>query len=132
MKKKAAKLYETTIHPSSVVSLEVDPLAVTLAGLPFDLGSGAWVLWNNGRALEVKDVCLEDSFIESQVHRMFPEDRPEMSSVVFMLVNEGLLLPQPKQLGFFTERGFIPGTTSSSKEKSHTRNAMSITTQDGR
>ncbi|KAK0601379.1 hypothetical protein LWI29_023706 [Acer saccharum] len=63
---------------------------------------------------------------------MFPEDRPEMSSVVFMLVNEGLLLPQPKQLGFFTERGFIPGTTSSSKEKSHTRNAMSITTQDGR
>ncbi|KAK0601618.1 hypothetical protein LWI29_025867 [Acer saccharum] len=78
----------------------------------------AWVLWNNGRALEVKDVCLEDSFIESQVLRciqvgllcvqMFPEDRPEMSSIVFMLANEGLLLPQPKQPGFFTERGFIP------------------------
>ncbi|KAI9185620.1 hypothetical protein LWI28_008878 [Acer negundo] len=102
----------------------------------------AWVLWNNGRALEVKDVCLEDSFIESQVLRcihvgllcvqMFPEDRPEMSSVVFMLENEGLLLPQPKKPGFFTERGFIPGSTSSSKEKSHTENAMSITTLDGR
>ncbi|KAK0593061.1 hypothetical protein LWI29_030114 [Acer saccharum] len=102
----------------------------------------AWVLWNNGRALEVKDVCLEDSFIESQVLRcihvgllcvqMFPEDRPEMSSVVFMLANEGLLLPQPKQPGFFTERGFIPGSTSSSKEKSRTENLMSITTQDGR
>ncbi|KAK2654727.1 hypothetical protein Ddye_014583 [Dipteronia dyeriana] len=101
----------------------------------------AWVLWNNGRALEVKDVCLEDS-IESQVLRciqvgllcvqIFPEDRPKMSSVVFMLANEGLLLPQPKQPGFFTERGFIPGSTSSSKEKSHTENAMSITTQDGR
>ncbi|KAK0600224.1 hypothetical protein LWI29_012840 [Acer saccharum] len=102
----------------------------------------AWVLWNNGRALEVKDVRLEDSFIESQVLRciqvgllcvqMLPEDRPEMSSVVFMLANEGLLLPQPKQPGFFTERGFIPGSTSSSKEKSHTENAMSITTLDGR
>ncbi|KAK1550424.1 hypothetical protein Q3G72_018884 [Acer saccharum] len=66
----------------------------------------AWVLWNNGR--------------------------PEMSSVVFMLANEGLLLPQPKQPGFFTERGFIPGSTSLSKEKSHTENALSITTLDGR
>ncbi|KAK0599332.1 hypothetical protein LWI29_004338 [Acer saccharum] len=102
----------------------------------------AWVLWNNGRSLEVKDVCLEDSVIESQVIRciqvgllcvqMFPEDRPEMSSVVFMLANEGLLLPQPKQPGFFTERGFITGSTSSSKEKFHTENAMSITTLDGR
>ncbi|KAK1572355.1 hypothetical protein Q3G72_031408 [Acer saccharum] len=53
----------------------------------------AWLLWNNGRALEVKDVRLEDSFIESQVLRC---------------------------------------STSSSKEKSHTENAMSITTQDGR
>ena len=100
------------------------------------------MLWNNGMALEVKDVRLEDSFNESQVLRcihvgllcvqMFPKDRPEMSSVVFMLANEGLLLPQPKQPGFFTERGFIPGSTSSSRKKSHTRNAMSITTQDGR
>ncbi|TXG67221.1 hypothetical protein EZV62_008496 [Acer yangbiense] len=60
------------------------------------------------------------------------EDRPEMSSVVFMLANEGLLLPQPKKPGFFTERGFIPGSTSPSKEKSHTENAMSVTTLDGR
>ena len=100
------------------------------------------MLWNNGRALEVKDVCLEDSFIESQVLRcmqvgllcvqMFPKDRPEMSSAVFMLANEGQLLPRPKKPGFFTERGFIPGTTSPSKEKSHTEIAMSITTQDGR
>ena len=92
--------------------------------------------------MEVKDVRLEDSFNESQVLRcmqvgllcvqMFPEDRPEMSSVVFMLANEGLLLPQPKQPGFFTERGFITGSTSSGKEKSHTENAMSITTLDGR
>ncbi|KAK2640433.1 hypothetical protein Ddye_028228 [Dipteronia dyeriana] len=102
----------------------------------------AWVLWNNGMALEVKDVRSEDSSFESQVLRciqvgllcvqMFPEDRPEMSSVVFMLANEGLLLPQPKQPGFFTQRGFIPGSTSSSKEKYDTENAMSITTQDGR
>ncbi|KAH7544252.1 hypothetical protein JRO89_XS15G0136200 [Xanthoceras sorbifolium] len=102
----------------------------------------AWLLWNDERALEVMDICLEDSFIESQVLRciqvgllcvqMFPEDRPEMSSVVFMLANEGLVLPEPRQPGFFTERRFIAGTTSSSKEKYHTENAVSITAQDGR
>ncbi|CAH9119817.1 unnamed protein product [Cuscuta epithymum] len=31
-----------------------------------------------------------------------PEDRPNMSSVILMLNNEGVL-PQPKQPGFFTE-----------------------------
>ncbi|KAL5802694.1 hypothetical protein ACOSQ4_030999 [Xanthoceras sorbifolium] len=102
----------------------------------------AWLLWYDERALEVMDICLEDYFIESEVLRciqvgllcvqMFPEDRPEMSSVVFMLANEGLVLPEPRQPGFFTERRFIAGTTSSSKEKYHTENAMTITTQDGR
>lgn len=62
------------------------------------------------------DICLEDSFVESQVLRCIqvgllcvqklPEDRPDMSSVVFLLANDGVTLPQPRQPGFFTERGF--------------------------
>ncbi|KAJ0101680.1 hypothetical protein Patl1_04495 [Pistacia atlantica] len=101
----------------------------------------AWLLWNDGRALDLMDTCLEDSFIESLVQRCiqvgllcvqkFPENRPEMSSVVFMLGNEEVVLPQPKQPGFFTEIGFSTDTTSS-KDKLQTENALSITIQQGR
>ncbi|TXG67219.1 hypothetical protein EZV62_008494 [Acer yangbiense] len=52
----------------------------------------------------------QDIFLRVPVSEL---DRPEMSSIVFMLANEGLLLPQPKQPGFFTERGFIPDLTTS-------------------
>lgn len=101
----------------------------------------AWLLWNVGRALELMDTCLEDSFVESQVLRCIqvgllcvqklPEDRPDMSSVVFLLANDGVTLPQPRQPGFFTERGFTVGALSS-HEKCHSENALSITIQEGR
>ncbi|CAK9157651.1 unnamed protein product [Ilex paraguariensis] len=74
----------------------------------------AWLLWNQDRALELIDECLRNSFVEFQMQRcihvgllcvqQLPQDRPEMSSVVFMLGNEGLVLPQPKQPGFFSGR----------------------------
>lgn len=95
----------------------------------------AWLLWNDGKALDLADSCLQDSFIESQFQRCiqvgllcvqnFPENRPEMSSVVFMLVNEEVALPQPGQPGFFTERVL-------SAESSRSENGMSITIQEGR
>ncbi|KAJ0046093.1 hypothetical protein Pint_04375 [Pistacia integerrima] len=101
----------------------------------------AWLLWNNGRALELMDRYLEDSFIESKVQRCiqvgllcvqkFPENRPDMSSVVFMLANEEVALPRPREPGFFTERGFSTDT-SSSKETANTEIALSITIPEGR
>ena len=51
-----------------------------------------------------------------------------MSAIVFMLANEGVGLPQPKQPGFFIGSGFNEGTTSS-KEKSYSENSMSINTR---
>uniref|UniRef100_F6H2A2 G-type lectin S-receptor-like serine/threonine-protein kinase n=1 Tax=Vitis vinifera TaxID=29760 RepID=F6H2A2_VITVI len=64
-----------------------------------------WLLWNENRALELMEPCLVDSYVESQVLRCIqvgllciqklPEDRPSMSSVVLMLVNEEITLPQP-------------------------------------
>ncbi|XP_056172872.1 G-type lectin S-receptor-like serine/threonine-protein kinase At4g27290 isoform X2 [Syzygium oleosum] len=73
----------------------------------------AWLLWNEGRALELTDDSLADSCIEFQVERSiqvgllcvqkFPADRPTMSSVVFMLANQEAILPQPKQPGFYME-----------------------------
>ncbi|KAJ0102732.1 hypothetical protein Patl1_04500 [Pistacia atlantica] len=54
-----------------------------------------------------------------------------MSSVVFMLANEEVVLPQPRKPGFFTERGFSTDP-SSSKDKSLTGNALSVTIEEGR
>ncbi|XP_057474300.1 G-type lectin S-receptor-like serine/threonine-protein kinase SD1-1 [Actinidia eriantha] len=96
----------------------------------------AWLLWNEGRSIELMDTCLKDSCIESQVRRCIqvgllcvqklPDDRPTMSSVVFMLGNEGAVLPQPKQPGFFIERNFIDEVIPTS-DKLYTDDAATIT-----
>ena len=74
----------------------------------------AWLLWNEGKTMELMDACLKDSCVESQVLRCIqvgllcvqklPVDRPTMSSIIFMLGNEEATLSQPKQPGFFFER----------------------------
>lgn len=73
----------------------------------------AWFLWRENKILEVMDKCLSNTFIESQVKRCihvgllcvqkFAEDRPVMSSVVFMLGNDEAIIPYPKEPGFFPE-----------------------------
>ncbi|XP_059660867.1 G-type lectin S-receptor-like serine/threonine-protein kinase At4g27290 [Cornus florida] len=100
-----------------------------------------WLLWNDHKALELVDSCLKSSYIESQVLRCIqvgllcvqklPNDRPTMSSVVFMLGNEGVALPEPKQPGFFVERSFIDSDLSMG-ETSHTENALTITLMEAR
>ncbi|XP_059664036.1 G-type lectin S-receptor-like serine/threonine-protein kinase At4g27290 [Cornus florida] len=101
----------------------------------------AWLLWNDHKALEFVDSCLENSYIESQVLgciqvgllcvQKMPKDRPTMSSVVFMLGNEGVALPEPKQPGFFVERSSIDAETSRG-ESSHSRNSLTISTMEAR
>ncbi|KAL8506011.1 hypothetical protein ACS0TY_017027 [Phlomoides rotata] len=71
----------------------------------------AWLLWQENKILELMDECLKDTFMESEVIRCihvgllcvqkFAEDRPAMSSVIFMLGTDGAILPQPKEPGFF-------------------------------
>ncbi|XP_060201240.1 G-type lectin S-receptor-like serine/threonine-protein kinase At4g27290 [Lycium barbarum] len=88
----------------------------------YNLLGHAWLLWTEGKALELMDACLKESFSESQVLRCIqvgllcvqklPEDRPMMASVVFWLENECPVLPQPKQPGFFTERNSMESTES--------------------
>ncbi|KAK3424072.1 hypothetical protein EUGRSUZ_F00848 [Eucalyptus grandis] len=84
----------------------------------------AWLLWIAGKSLELLHESLRDSFIANQVERWVqvglvcvqkcPEDRPTMDSVIFMLVNEEAILPQPKQPRFFKERG--PSSTEASSK----------------
>jgi len=56
-----------------------------------------------------------------------PQDRPAMSSVVFMLGNEGVPIPQPKQPGFFIERNSNDAGVSKIVVGSHTESAVTIT-----
>ncbi|XP_022753955.1 G-type lectin S-receptor-like serine/threonine-protein kinase At4g27290 [Durio zibethinus] len=101
----------------------------------------AWLLWNEGRAMELVDACLEDSIVESQVLRCIqvgllcvqnlPKDRPTMSSVNFMLANEVACLPYPKEPGFFTDRS-CKANTDTRKEELHTVNVVTITMLGGR
>ncbi|PSR96327.1 G-type lectin S-receptor-like serine/threonine-protein kinase [Actinidia chinensis var. chinensis] len=102
----------------------------------------AWLRWNEGRSMELMDTCLKDSCVESQVQRCMqvgllcvqklPEDRPAMSSVVFMLGNEGAVLPQPKQPGFFIERSFVDNTTIPTSDKFYTDDEATITILEAR
>ncbi|KAL3503539.1 hypothetical protein ACH5RR_037988 [Cinchona calisaya] len=72
----------------------------------------AWMLYREGRSKEVVDPNLVNSCYLPEMLRCIhvallcvqqrPEDRPNMSTVLLMLGNEGLL-PPAKQPGFFTE-----------------------------
>jgi hypothetical protein len=88
------------------------------------------------------DSCLKESDVKSQVLRCIQvgllcvqkllQDRPAMSSVVFMLSNEGPPLPQPKQPGFFIERSSTDADASTTVEGCHTESAVTITMMEGR
>lgn len=68
------------------------------------------------RSMELIDPCLTDSCddVSQQVLRSIhvgllcvqqhPDDRPTMSSVVQMLSNDAVLLPEPKHPGFYIQR----------------------------
>lgn len=98
----------------------------------------AWLLWNNDKGLELIDPCLEDSYVEFEVLRCIqvgllcvqklPKDRPAMPSVLLMLSNEGVALPQPKEPGFFTERRSLDIDSFIDEGRSHTGTTFTITT----
>ncbi|KAK9938297.1 hypothetical protein M0R45_015046 [Rubus argutus] len=102
----------------------------------------AWLLWIKEKSLELLDPSLDDSYVEFEVLRCIqvgllcvqklPSDRPVMSSVVFMLSNEGATLPEPKEPGFFTERSSTAGDTLLSQGRSKTGDVITITTLEAR
>ncbi|XP_031120584.1 uncharacterized protein LOC116023718 [Ipomoea triloba] len=73
----------------------------------------AWKLYKEGESLTLVDEHISDSYDVAQVLRSIhvgllcvqqsPKNRPNMSSVVQMLVNDAAL-PQPKEPGFFAGR----------------------------
>ncbi|XP_057451256.1 G-type lectin S-receptor-like serine/threonine-protein kinase At4g27290 [Lotus japonicus] len=75
-----------------------------------NLAGEAWTLWKMGKALELIDSNIVESYVESQVLRCMhvgllcmqqnPNDRPIMASVILMLASE-VELEDPKEPGFF-------------------------------
>ncbi|KAL9177946.1 hypothetical protein ABFS82_01G093500 [Erythranthe guttata] len=101
----------------------------------------AWVLYKEGKSLELVDDNIVESSYVFEMLRIFhvgllcvqynPEDRPNMSSVVFMLENE-TELAQPKQPGFFVHRDVLPSDTSSSSAYASSANEITNTMPQGR
>lgn len=96
----------------------------------------AWQLYKEDRSRELIDENLAKSCNLSEVLRsihvgllcvqQFPEDRPNMSAVVMMLSNDGIL-PHPNQPGFFTERNVLNIECSSSSQIANSRNDITVT-----
>ena len=87
------------------------------------------------------DETLKDQFQNSEAQRCIqvgllcvqenPNERPAMWSVLTMLESENMVLSQPKQPGFYTER-MIFKTHKLPVETSCSSNQVTITQLDGR
>ena len=59
------------------------------------------------------------------------EDRPSMASVVLILCNE-ISLPQPKEPGFYRDKGPLESESSSTKKESSSTNEITFSLLDDR
>uniref|UniRef100_A0ACD5UG26 Uncharacterized protein n=1 Tax=Avena sativa TaxID=4498 RepID=A0ACD5UG26_AVESA len=104
------------------------------------LAAYAWRLWKDGKAKELVHSsvtencplheavrCIHVGLLCVQDH---PDDRPLMSSVIFMLENENALLSTPKQPAYFVQQNSETPEPRENVEVSV--NGVSITTLEGR
>lgn len=96
----------------------------------------AWHLWREGNSMDLIDSTLLDSCSTGEVSRYVQlgllcvqeraMDRPTMSDVVFMLSNETLDLPFPKEPAFLSQINSADAESSSSRQKLFSRNDLTI------
>ncbi|RDX63218.1 Acidic endochitinase, partial [Mucuna pruriens] len=109
---------------------------------PFNLIGHAWQLWNRGKALELIDPSLNESYISDEVLRCIhiglmcvqdhATDRPTMQDVVSFLSNNTTQLDQPKQPAFFLHVIVEEIRLPNSKQERFSLNDASISTIYGR
>lgn len=73
------------------------------------------------RVIQIGLLCVQE----------YPEDRPNMSSVVLML-NSNIAMPKPKKPGFFTQRNHHENDYSQTKPMLSSSNNLSITAVEPR
>ncbi|XXG83177.1 hypothetical protein AAC387_Pa10g0989 [Persea americana] len=102
----------------------------------------AWNLWKEDKILELADPSMSNSLSQTEVSRCIQvgllcvqesaEDRPNMSSVVFMLGNE-TMIPSPNQPAFCLQKGQRSNHLhSSSSETRCSENQVTITDLEAR
>uniref|UniRef100_A0A7N2LUU2 non-specific serine/threonine protein kinase n=2 Tax=Quercus lobata TaxID=97700 RepID=A0A7N2LUU2_QUELO len=102
----------------------------------------AWKLWQEGNALDLMDVLLENQFPASEALRYIqvgllcvqqrPEERPTMPSVLLMLDSESVLLAQPGRPGFYAERCLPEPYPSLNDRMNSSSNEITDTLLEGR
>ncbi|PNX99859.1 G-type lectin S-receptor-like serine/threonine-protein kinase, partial [Trifolium pratense] len=102
----------------------------------------AWHLWKVGRALDFMDQtlcetckadeCLKCVNIGLLCLQEDPNERPNMSNVVFMLGSESNTLPTPKEPAFVIRRCPSSRASTSSKMETFSRNELTVTLENGR
>ncbi|KAJ9537339.1 hypothetical protein OSB04_030072 [Centaurea solstitialis] len=102
----------------------------------------AWELWQQGDALAFEDPTLADTCLVNQLLRTIhvallcvqenAVDRPEMSDVISMLINDTMLLPTPKRPAFFTGTSETKSTSVEGKSHDCSINKMTITEMEAR
>ncbi|KAK1440444.1 hypothetical protein QVD17_06271 [Tagetes erecta] len=102
----------------------------------------AWSIYNEGRSMELLDDSLAESCHPPEVLRSIQvgllcgqqnaDDRPNMSSVITMLVGEGVL-PKPKQPAFFIGGNLVVANVSSGvNEQARSINGVTFSELDAR
>ena len=101
----------------------------------------AWDLWNEGKALEIVDSALGETYPTREVLKFIqvgllcvqesPEDRPKMSAIVFMLDNEAVL-PFPKKPAFITRRKQNDSDSSTARGGTGSINDVTMTNMEAR
>ncbi|XP_028800244.1 G-type lectin S-receptor-like serine/threonine-protein kinase At4g27290 [Neltuma alba] len=101
----------------------------------------AWRLWKEEIPLELIDINLRHSVVESEALRCInigllcvqhhPDDRPDMASIVLMLSSE-IALPWPKEPGFLMKNISVKATSSSGDLITCSTNELSITLPEAR
>ncbi|KAL3742012.1 hypothetical protein ACJRO7_017489 [Eucalyptus globulus] len=108
---------------------------------PSSLVGHAWELWKEGNCEDVIDESMGDSCTKEEALRCiqigllcvqeFADDRPDMSTVVFMLANKDVVLPSPKRPAYVFKSKHH-GANLSTNDKPASGNDVTISMLEGR
>ncbi|KAL3742021.1 hypothetical protein ACJRO7_017498 [Eucalyptus globulus] len=108
---------------------------------PSSLVGHAWELWKEGNCEDVIDESMGDSCTIEEALKCiqigllcvqeFADDRPDMSTVVFMLANKDVVLPSPKRPAYVFKSKHH-GANLSTNDKPASGNDVTISVLEGR